>query len=115
GSKVEDPATGTWYTHEDYFNQVLLASPTNPSDGTYTGNIVLNVKTSKFYWNATTGQVLNGSLPATQPAATDDYIWFDSATDVMRVNGQVRINGNLSFTGQGGDRTVNYSGRAALL
>ena len=115
GAKVQDPATGTWYTHQDYFNQVLVASPTNPSDGTYTGNIVLNVKTSKFYWNATTGQVLNGSLPATQPAATDDYIWFDSATDIMKVNGQVRINGNLSFTGQGGDRTVNYSGRAALL
>lgn len=115
GEKVQNAATGTWYTHQDYFNQVLVASPSNPSDGTYTGNIVLNVKTSKFYWNATTGQVLNGSLPATQPAATDDYIWFDSATDIMKVNGQVRINGNLSFTGQGGDRTVNYSGRAALL
>lgn len=115
GAKVQNPATGTWYTHQDYFNQVLLASPTNPSDGTYTGNIVLNVKTSKFYWNATTGQVLNGSLPATQPAATDDYIWFDSATDMLKVNGQVRINGNLTFTGQGNDKTVNYSGRAALL
>jgi hypothetical protein len=115
GAKVQDPGTGTWYTHQDYFNQVLVASPTNPSDGTYTGNIVLNVKTSKFYWNATTGQVLNGSLPATMPAATDDYIWFDSATDTMKMNGQIRINGNLTFTGQGGDRTVNYSGRAALL
>jgi hypothetical protein len=115
GAKVQNAATGTWYTHQDYFNQVLVASPTNPSDGTYTGNITLNVKTSKFYWNATTGQLLNGSLPATAPAATDDYIWFDSATDVMKVNGQIRINGNLSFTGQGGDRTVNYSGRAALL
>jgi hypothetical protein len=115
GAKVQDPSTGTWYTHQDYFNQVLVASPTNPSDGTYTGDIVLNVRTGKFYWNATTGQVLNGSLPVTQPAATDDYIWFDSATDMLKVNGQVRINGNLSFTGQGGDRTVNYSGRAALL
>lgn len=115
GAKVQNPSTGTWYTHQDYFNQVLLASPTNPSDGTYTGNITLNVKTSKFYWNATTGQVLNGSLPATMPASTDDYIWFDSATDTMKVNGQIRINGSLSFTGQGGDRTINYSGRAALL
>lgn len=115
GAKVQNTATGTWYTHEDYFNQVLLASPTNPSDGVYNGNIVLNVRTTQFYWNATTGQVLNGSLPATQPAATDDYILFDHATDTMKVNGQIRINGNLSFTGQGGDRTVNYSGRAALL
>ncbi len=115
GEKIQDPGTGTWYTHQDYFNQVLVASPTNPSDGTYTGNIVLNVKTSKFYWNATTGQVLNGSLPATMPASTDDYIWFDCDTDMMKVNGQVRINGNLSFAGQGGDRVVNYSGRAALL
>lgn len=115
GAKVQNPATGTWYTHQDYFNQVLVASPTNPSDGTYTGNITLNVKTSKFYWNATKNILLSNSLPATMPAATDDYIWFDSATDVMKVNGQIRINGNLSFTGQGGDRTVNYSGRAALL
>lgn len=115
GAKVQNPATGTWYTHQDYFNQVLVASPTNPSDGVYNGNLTLNVKTSKFYWNATTGQLLTSSLPATMPAATDDYIWFDSATDVMKVNGQIRINGSLSFTGQGGDRTVNYSGRAALL
>lgn len=115
GAKVQNPATGTWYTHQDYFNQVLLASPTNPSDGTYTGNITLNVKTSKFYWNATQNILLPSSLPATMPAATDDYIWFDSATDVMKVNGQIRINGNLSFTGQGGDRVINYSGRAALM
>ena len=115
GEKIQDPGTGTWYTHQDYFNQVLVASPTNPSDGIYTGNIVLDVKTSKFYWNATTGQVLNGCLPATMPASTDDYIWFDCDTDMMKVNGQVRINGNLSFAGQGNDRVVNYSGRAALL
>lgn len=115
GEKIQDPSTGTWYTHQDYFNQVLVASPTNPSDGTYTGNITLNVKTSKFYWNATQNILMSSSLPATMPAATDDYIWFDSATDVMKVNGQIRINGNLSFTGLGGDRTVNYSGRAALI
>lgn len=115
GAKVHNPATGTWYTHEDYFNQVLLADPDVTNDGIYNGNIVLNVKTSKFYWNATTGTVLNGSLPATAPAATDDYIIFDSATDTMKVNGQIRINGNLSFTGQGADKTVNYSGRAAIL
>ena len=32
-----------------------------------------------------------------------------------RIPGFATRNGNLSFTGQGGDRTVNYSGRAALL
>ncbi|MBI2423027.1 MAG: hypothetical protein HYV27_09385 [Candidatus Hydrogenedentes bacterium] len=115
GAKVENPATGTWYTHEDYFNQVLVADPNVTNDGVYTGDITLNVKTSKFYWNATTGALLNGSLPAALPPATDDYIYFDCDSDVMRVNGQVRINGNLSFTGLGGDRTVNYSGRAALM
>jgi hypothetical protein len=115
GSKVQDPETGTWYTHQDYFNEVLVADPDIQDDGVYNGDITLNVKTSQFYWNATTGQVLNGSLPATAPAATDDYILFDHATNTMKMNGQIRINGNLSFTGQGGDRTVNYSGRAALL
>jgi len=115
GSKVENPATGTWYTHEDYFSQVLVADPDIPNDGIYNGNIVLNVRTTKFYWNATTGELLNGSLPAVAPNPNDDYILFNNDTDTMLVNGQIRINGNLSFTGQGNDRTINYSGRAALL
>lgn len=115
GAKVQDPATGTWYTHEDYFNQVLLADPDNPGDGAYNGDININARGSHYYWNATTGEELSGSLPATAPAPTDDYILFNESTDVLEINGQIRINGNLSFTGKGNQTTINYTGRAALL
>ncbi len=115
GAKVQNPATGTWYSHEDYFSEVLLADPDVTNDGIFNGNIVLNARGSSFYWNATTGETLSGSLPATAPGANDDYIIFDPSANTLKVNGQVRINGNLSFSGQGGDRTINYSGRAALM
>lgn len=115
GAKVQDPATGTWYTHEDYFNQVLLADPDNPVDGAYNGNITINARGSHYYWNATTGEELSGALPATAPGPNDDYILFNETTDVLQMNGQIRINGNLTFKGQGNQTTVNYTGRAALL
>jgi hypothetical protein len=115
GAKVQDPTTGTWYTHEDYFNQVLVADPDNPGDGAYNGDITINARGSHYYWNATTGEELSGSLPATAPNPTDDYILFNESTDVLEINGQIRINGNLSFTGKGNQKTINYTGRAAFL
>jgi len=115
GAKVQDPTTGTWYTHEDYFNQVLVADPDNPGDGAYNGDITINARGSHYYWNATTGEELSGSLPATTPNPTDDYILFNESTDVLEINGQIRINGNLSFTGKGNQKTINYTGRAAFL
>lgn len=115
GAKTQDPDTGTWYTHEDYFNEVLLADPDIQTDGVFNGDINIEADGDDFYWNATTGELLVGSLPATDPAADDDYIWFDESANVMKVNGQLRINGNLEFSGKGNDKTVNYSGRAAIL
>lgn len=115
GSKVMNPNTGSWYVFQDYFSQVLLADPVNPNDGVFNGNLVLNARGNKIFWNATTGTYLNGSLPASLPPDTHDYIWFDPTTNVLKINGQIRINGNLTFTGQGNDRTINYSGRAAIL
>lgn len=114
GSRVQDTSTGTWYTHQDYFNQVLLASPTNKTDGYYNGDLTLNVKgNTKFYWNATTN-TQSTTIPATLPA-NDDYIAFDPVANTLRINGQISIKGKLSFTGQGNDKTVNYSGRGAIL
>ncbi len=115
GSKITNPTAGRWYTVEEYFSQVLLADPVNPNDGVYNGNITLNAKGSKLFWDATTGTYLSGSLPPSLPPSDHDYIWFDPTTNVLRINGQVRINGNLTFTGGGNDKTINYSGRAALL
>ncbi len=115
GTLITNPNTGTWYTFQDYFSQVLLADPVITNDGVFNGNLVLNARGNKIFWNATTGTYLNGSLPASLPPDTHDYIWFDPVTNVLRINGQIRINGNLTFTGQGNDRTINYSGRGAIL
>lgn len=118
GSMIQNPDTGTWYTHEDYFNQVLLADPTVKDDGIYNGNISLAVNGTSFYWNATTNTKLTGAAAdLAMPAATDDYIQFRIVGNdaILKMNGQIRINGSLSFTGQGNKRTVHYSGRAAIL
>jgi len=117
GARVEDPSTGTWYTHEDYFNQVLLADPDIPDDGVFEGNLTINARNSPaIYWNANTEEYLTGAAAlAATPAATDDFLQWNPNTKVLHVNGQIRINGNLTFTGQGNQRTINYTGRAAIL
>ncbi len=107
--------TGDWYTHADYFNQVLVADPLVKDDGAYNGNIILYTRGDDFYWNATTNEELNGSLPATPPAPDDDYILFDASTDTLLINGQLAINGDLTLRGQGNETSIHYSGRAALL
>lgn len=118
GSTVVNPGTGNPYTHEDYFSQVLLASPTVANDGVYNKNMVLN--STSFYWNATTNTELTGTAAVTAGAALNpnhDYIWFNAGNNpkkdagVLKVNGQIRINGTLTITGN----DKNYSGRAAIL
>jgi hypothetical protein len=115
GERVPDPDTGTWYTHQDYFNEVLVADPLIENDGIYNGDIDIFTRGDHFYWNATTGEELNGSLPAAAPGANDDYILFNADADVLQVNGQVTVNGNFTLRGQGNQTTIHYSGRAALL
>ena len=121
-----DPDTGatfkrlfsaTPYTHEEYFSEVLLGSFINPNDGIYNGNIDLNLSSgTAFYWNANTNTKLTGSaaLSAT-PDGQDDYIKFDPAAKTLKMNGQLRINGTLSFSGGGNADTINYSGHCAIL
>ena len=115
GAKEWNGATSDWYSHQDYFDQVLVAQPNNPNDGVYVGDIDIYTMGSHFYWNATTGQKLVGSLPATPPAATDDYILYNVDTDVLKVNGQITVQGNVAIRGKGNQTTVNYSGRGAML
>lgn len=115
GARVARPDTGAWYSHEEYFSEVLLADPADPADGIHAGNIQIAANGGHFYWNATTGQKLVNALPAVAPAPTDDYILFNSTTKVLTANGQIRINGDLTFSGQGNQQTVHYSGRAAIL
>ncbi len=120
GAREWNDATGAWYSHEDFFNGVLLADPDDPLDGVHVGDIVLNVYDSRrasnnYYWNATTGVELVDSLPAVPPEPDDDYILFNAVEDVLEINGQITIDGNLSFVGHGNDTTINYSGRGALI
>ena len=124
GQSVPRP-NGSYYTHEEYFTEVLVGSPTNATDGIYTGNVVLDVSrtiaTGAVYWNATTNTYLTGAAAAAAtPGTGDDYFKFTpyASTTVqatLSMNGQIRINGTLSFTGGGGKDTVNYSGRCAFL
>ena len=104
GAKMVNPATGTWYTHEEYFSQVLA----NPA---YPGDILIKANTD-FYYNA--------SRPSDPDPANlqpnDNYILFNSATKVMKINGQIEIDGNLEITrGGGNEKTIYYTGRAAIL
>lgn len=114
GATIINPVTGIPYTHEDYFNQVLVANPTNPSDGSYAGDMTIDARGSNLYWNATTN-TKSTTLPAALPPSTDDYVYFNASTNVLRINGQIKVAGKLIFTGQGNDRTINYSGRGAFL
>jgi len=115
GARVWNDTTGAWYTHEEYFDQVLLADPVDANDGVYVGDIDLFTRGNHFYWNATTGQKLVGALPATPPGANDDYLLFNKDTDVLKVNGQITIQGNLIMRGQGNETKIHYSGRGAFL
>lgn len=114
GATTPNAATGLPYTHQDYFNQVLEASPTVTNDGTYVGDMTIDARGSNLYWNATQN-IKSTTLPGTLPPATDDYVYFNASTNVLRVNGQIHVTGKLEFLGQGNDRSINYSGRGAFL
>ncbi len=111
GAKVWDSARGANYTHEHYFDEVLVGDPVNKTDGIYTGDIQIKAN-QNFYYNA--------SRPAdTDPAhrlPTDDYILFNATTNLMEISGQISIIGSLTITrGSGNDKTINYTGRGAIL
>lgn len=104
GETVLNPATGKNYTHEEYFHSVLTGTP-------YPGNLTIKAN-ADFYYNATRPADTNiaNRLP------TDDYILFNATTNVMEINGQIEINGNLVITrGGGNDKTIYYTGRGAIL
>lgn len=120
GSRIMNPYTGAWYTHEEYFSEVLLANPNIRNDGIFTGNLVLNAWDRKpsdaIYWNASTQQYLTGDAArAATPGVNDDYMKFDPVANLLLLNGQIRINGSILFTGKGYDTIINYSGRGSLL
>ncbi|HOJ34544.1 MAG TPA: hypothetical protein PKY35_12870 [Candidatus Hydrogenedentes bacterium] len=103
GQTVLNPVTGRNYTHSEYF-QTLCGTP-------YNGNLTIKAN-QDFYFNATRPGDPN---PANRQP-TDDYILFNATTNRMEINGQIQINGNLTFTrGAGNDKTIYYTGKAAIL
>ena len=104
GATSIDPATMVNYTHADYFSQQLAGDA-------YVGDMLIEAN-QDFYYNATRPADPDpGNL-----LATDDYILFNAATNVMEMNGQIVVTGNLEITkGNGNDKTIHYTGRAAIL
>jgi hypothetical protein len=115
GAKVWNSSTNAYYTHQDYFEQVLLADPNSKTDGVYAGDMTIDTGGGHFYWNATKNTKLTGSLPTTPPASTDDYILYNATTALLTINGQIYVNGNLNITGKANKKTINYTGRGAIL
>jgi hypothetical protein len=104
GTTYVNPSTLANFTHEDYFEQVLTGTP-------YPGDLTISAATD-FYYNATRPAETDSSLRL----PTDDYILFNATTNLMEINGQIQVDGNLLITrGGGNDKTINYTGRAALL
>lgn len=101
---------GQPYVHEDFFNDVL-------SDGSgYNGNVTIRVG-QDYYLNLTRGGTPDTRVQA-DPANCiegDDYLYYDGDTNVLEINGQVKIDGNLIFQRSGGKKIINYTGRAAIL
>ena len=105
GSRLEN------YTHEHFFDEVLVGDPVDPTDGIYHGNITIRCN-QDFYYNASRP----GDPDPANRQPDDDYMLFDESTDVLEINGHITIDGDLTITrGGGNDKTINYTGRAALL
>lgn len=104
GQTVVNPNTGVNYTHEEYFNEVLSGDALN-------GDITIR-QNQDFYYNATRP---NDPNPANR-LPDDDFIYYDAGNQLMEINGQITINGNLHIDrGRGNQRTINYTGKAAIL
>jgi hypothetical protein len=110
---TEESPDGDNYRHDEYFPELM--------DGpAHEGDVTISVGTD-FY--------LNLSRPAdTDPTNRvqpdpencvkgDDYLYYDASTNVLEINGQVEINGDLEIASGSGKKgsLLYYTGRAALL
>jgi len=104
---------GSYYEHDDFFNGFL--SDGDPYDGDVT------IRTDQdFYLNLTQPASAPEDRVQPEPANCikgDDYILYDSSTNVMEISGQIEINGDLTITTRRGNanKTIYYTGRAAIL
>ena len=97
GMTVTNPSTGSNYSHYEYYHTELAGTP-------YPGNMTIACN-ANFYYNATRPSETNPALRQ----STDDYIYFDAATNRMDINGQIEINGNLVMTRGGGNDKIHMT------
>ena len=103
GDRVVNSSTGAFYTHDEYFTE-LAGTP-------IVGDVLIEADVD-YYYNATRP----GDPDPANRLPTDDFLYFDATSNVMEINGQIEIQGNLEITrGGGNDGTINYTGRAAIL
>ena len=104
GLTVQD-SEGVNYSHEDYFTQVLTGDP-------YVGDITIDARnTEEFYFNAHHPN----SEPSDRTELGGNYIYYDGDSKTLEISGPIRVDGSVSLDGQGNDRDINYTGRAAWL
>ncbi len=112
---TEPSPDGDNYLHGEFFSDVL-------SDGAaYNGNVVIENDTD-FYLNLSRpGDPDPDHRVRPDPASLtpgDDYLYYDSSTHVLEINGQIEIDGDFEIkVGKKGasEPSIYYTGRAAIL
>jgi hypothetical protein len=105
GNMYVDPATGTYYSYTSYWQKVLATTA-------HAGDVTIQAN-QNYYWNAQRPADTYAQAGNRQP--TDSFILFNAGTNVLQMNGNIRITGNLTIDrGAGNDKTISYTGRAAF-
>ncbi len=115
----ETSPDGDNYLHGEFFSDVLAENKS------YVGNVTIDTS-QDMYVNTTTGESATGAAVAALAAGRtqsdratcvkgDNYLYFDSSTNVLEINGQIQIDGDLEIVQKGGDDTIYYTGRSAIL
>lgn len=108
--------------HMDYYLETN-ADPNVGLQHVFTGDMTIQPGSGNMYWNATTGDLVQGGTPGdgNMPNSADlnpdhYYVWFDDSSDTMMINGRIPIDGNLGLlAGNGaGNKTINYEGKGTF-
>lgn len=109
--------------HLNYYT-TTSGSATSGLNYIYQGDLTIKPSGGNFYWDATTNTKVvnkplgsNGMPTVAQLNSDHFYVWFDDATDTMRINGRIPVNGNINLTsGSGaGNKLINYLGKGSML
>jgi len=123
-------------SHLDYYLEDF-ALDNSADHQIFDGDIAIKAGANDFYWNATTGDLTytppmgvtglsigmteSGAFPDAATVAalpsTDNYIWFNQATNEMVIHGRVPVSGDIQLLAGNGamNRKITYSGVGSLL